>query len=118
MGRIHDAVQTLFGRSEAQYEIARIRAQWSDLALDIASTLEKLNTWSARQAKRESRAARTALADQVPALPLPPKLTVSERKAALRRKVFGGGTLPLPFSPVEIPKNEVEDEQNYQTGTG
>jgi len=56
--------------SEPARAIKRSRAQWLELELEVANVLEKLGTWANRQAKRDSRAAQAALADQRAAEPI------------------------------------------------
>jgi len=50
--------------SEPARALKRSRAQWLELELEVSNVLEKLGTWANRQAKRDSRAAQAALADQ------------------------------------------------------
>jgi len=94
--RIQDTLRTLFGRTEAQYELARMRAQWSDLLVDVTSMLEKLNTMAARFEKREARAREAADKAQLeiaPTTPLDHK-TDLYAKARRRRHARGNGGQP------------------------
>jgi len=90
MGRIRDAWRTLVWGSPST-EVARIRAEWAELQLEVANVLEQLNVWAARQAKRESRAAKRQLEsaaappEQVQ-LQLPPG-SAKSRKAELRARL-------------------------------
>jgi len=42
-------------------QVRRSRAQWLELELEVSGVLEKLGTWAAREAKRQSRAAQRDL---------------------------------------------------------
>jgi hypothetical protein len=64
MGRIRDAVKTLLGRSQAQIELARMRADFADLMLEISNAMEKLKTASLKFAKRDTRAMGAAFEDR------------------------------------------------------
>lgn len=66
MGRILDAYKVLVGRSERPSEVAKMRAEFTDLMVDVTSALEKLNAMAARLAKRESRALDRAAEAQSP----------------------------------------------------
>lgn len=80
LNRILDAFYCLIvGHTRTE---SRCRA----LELDLLNMLEKLNAWSARQAKRESREAAKNLSEQ---LDLPVATTPQDRKAELRRRAFG-----------------------------
>jgi hypothetical protein len=80
-GRIRDVVYLLiFGYSSTE---RRCR----ELEQDLHSIFEKLNLLMAREAKRESRQARARLAELESGVVSP--ATPSDRKAALRSRVFG-----------------------------
>lgn len=107
MGRIGDAVRTLFLPSwdadlKAKYaEIDEHLAEARQAVVEMNNALEKLNTWAAREAKRQSRSAQLHLAtitngDQpppaaaaavAPGPDLMPGETRAQWKARLRRTV-------------------------------
>jgi len=49
---------------EPSRAVRRARAQWLELELEVSGVLEKLGTWAAREAKRQSRAAQRDLSEQ------------------------------------------------------
>jgi len=63
--RLLDAVRTLIGVPNPDYvrwsQIGKLRTQVLEAQLDLSNTIEKLNSWAARQAKRESREAKELL---------------------------------------------------------
>ena len=94
--RVVDAVRTLIGVPNPDYvrwsDIAKLRAQVAESQLDLSNTIEKLNTWAARQAKRESREA-AAILDSLSAErgveAAPVAQGAKSYKHALRRRAFG-----------------------------
>ena len=88
MGRIRDAVRTLIWGAPIT-EVARMRAEWAALVMEVTNVLEQLNAWAARHAKREARQAKKRLAPEAP--PEPSQLPLipyqGDRKAQLRAKL-------------------------------
>lgn len=84
MGRLHDIIKTLLGRSEAQIELARMRAEFASLMLDVSNAMEKLKTASLKFAKRDTRAMGEAF--DVPEAPVAPP---ANDKWARRAVVMG-----------------------------
>ncbi len=77
------------------YALGALERTAREMVHEMRDTLEMLNAWSARQAKREKREAQSALEEpqspvQMPLALEPPKT----RKAALRRKVAAMRGLP------------------------
>ncbi len=102
-GRIRDVVYLLiFGYSSTE---RRCR----ELEQDLHSIFEKLNLLMAREAKRESRQARARLAELESGVAAP--ATSSDRKAALRSRVFGH------LRPPHV-REAVEDEPSDSVGEG
>lgn len=62
-GRIRDAVQTLLhgGPTDSERRYRKLESETRALVTELNDSLEKLNAWAAREAKRNSRAARKAL---------------------------------------------------------
>jgi hypothetical protein len=92
-------------------------AEVSATLIELASTIEKLNTWAARVAQRDAREAKRLLAEgeeSPPAAPGPS--SIKERKQMLRaarRAQRLGGQLPLPTIPpvaVSQPEMDGDDE--------
>jgi len=69
MGRIHDILKTFLGRSEAQVELGRMRADFSSLMLDVSNAMEKMKTATLKLAKRDTRALDAALTEDQEATP-------------------------------------------------
>jgi len=94
--RIADTVRTFLGAPNPDYvrwsQVSKLRTEITDSTLEIASVLEKLNTWAARQAKRESREAKQLLEamsgggkmEEVAQA----TMTSKQHKLALRRRAF------------------------------
>jgi len=72
LGRLHDTLKTLFGRSEPQIELARMRADWLLLWADVGDMLAKLSTAKATEAKRMARSITKKQANEEPQADLPP----------------------------------------------
>lgn len=105
--RIQDALKTLWGRSEPQAEILEIRAQWLEIQAHIANTLAKMNTWAARVAKQEQRAAeRVEHAPPPQPTPIQGYGTPAQRKQELRRKLSEMRGLRSPVSLSSPPEEE------------
>lgn len=93
--RVVDAVRTLIGAPDPDYvrwtQIGKLRTQVLEAQLDLSNTIEKLNTWAARQAKRESREAK-AILDTLSAEELavaePVVQDAKDYKARLRSRAF------------------------------
>ena len=93
--RVLDAVRTLIGAPSPDYvrwsQIGKLRTQVLEAQLDLSNTIEKLNSWAARQAKRESREAKELLdslsAERV-AVQAPTALEPKAHKQALRSRAF------------------------------
>jgi len=66
VGRLRDAWHALAGRTTPQIEVARMKAEWAGLQIEILNTMEKLNQLAGRIAKRESRAAAKTLEAHAP----------------------------------------------------
>lgn len=129
LNRIRDAVWTiLVGRP---YSTARLEAQIRvsrELIEEMRATLDNLNAWAARVAKRESREARAALAAATQAPPpqtelqLPPSIT--ERKAALRRRIaekrgirrVSGDNVPWEYSDPPWPPGAQPEAESADSG--
>lgn len=71
IGRVRDTLRTLFGRSEVQIEMARMRADWLSMWGDVADMLGKLSTAKATEARRMARA-ETKKQTSEPQADLPP----------------------------------------------
>jgi len=92
--------------SEPARAVRRSKAQWLELELEVSGVLEKLGTWAAREAKRQSRAAQRDLSDRPiePAaavadqLELPSSGSSSHRKIDLWRRARerAAGNIPNP----------------------
>jgi len=54
--------------SEPRRAVRRAKAQWLELELEVSGVLEKLGTWAAREAKRQSRAAQRDLSPVEPVI--------------------------------------------------
>jgi len=115
LNALKDALRTLLQPSwdarlvslEAQARAAAAEAR--AVTTELNDALEKLNTWSAREAKRRARESRVAL-EEAPAeqqavaavnatLVAPPGS--SEWKAAMRRQLMAGRRV-APVEPAEI----------------
>jgi len=107
MGRVRDAVRTLWGRSQPQIELARMRADFTDLMLDVSNAMEKLKTASLKFAKRDAR----AMGDALETRELEPPAAESN-KWSRRAAVMGRRARPLP------PRKESEDVRSDQAGEG
>ena len=84
--RLQDAWKVLWGRSEPQLEVVRIRAEWVEIQAQISNTFAILNKWAQRVAKQEQRALAASAID-VPTQELAestPQLT--DHKAELYRR--------------------------------
>lgn len=110
--RLQDAWKVLWGRSEPQQEIMRIRSDWLEVRTDIANTLAKLSTWAARQAKQEQR----KLAEHVESATTEPAAAAMGahppphgRKAELRRRLAEARGLPSLRGVVSL-TNPPEEE--------
>jgi len=66
-----------FRLGEPARAVRRSRAQWLELELEVSSVLEKLGTWAAREAKRQSRAAQRDLTERTAAEPESDQLDLS-----------------------------------------
>ena len=84
-------------------ELRRTKAKWLELELEVTGVLEKLGTWAARQAKRESREARRALeAERVADARQPDQLELEvptgtrHPKADLWDRARGNPTVAIP----------------------
>lgn len=105
MGRIRDAVNALLGRDRApadppvtlaeiealKADMAAVRAASSNLQLEWAEVLDKINHWAARQAKRDQRAIKAALGngDGEDKKPEPSNMTKGQlRELARQRGLF------------------------------
>lgn len=107
MGRVRDAVKTLLGRSEAQIELARMRADFADLMLEVSNAMEKLKMAAVKYAKRDARAMGEALEEHLPSPPEPNNKWTA-RAAVLARKRERVGTQP-PRAPTGPPTTEIAD---------
>ena len=106
MGRIHDIVKTLFGRSEPQIDLAKMRADFADLMLDVSNAMEKLKTAALKFAKRDTRAMGEALEEPLDP-PIPENNRWTRRAAVMARR-----QKPIP-TPTEVP-----DVGSDQASTG
>lgn len=105
LGRLRDIVYLLiFGYTSTE---RRCR----ELELDLQTIFEKMNLLLAREAKRESRQAIARLAELESGVVTP--ATPSDRKAALRTRVFGH--LRPPHSR-EVTENELSNSDSEGTG--
>ena len=102
-GRLRDIVYLLF------FGYSSTERRCRELEQDLHSIFEKLNLLMAREAKRESRQARARLAELESGGTAP--VPSSDRKAALRSRVFGY-LRPQPTREV------VDDEPTDQSGEG
>lgn len=104
-GRIRDIAHLLF------FGYTSTERRCRELEQDLHSTFEKLNLLLAREAKRESRQAMSRLAELESggAAPVPS----SDRKAALRSRVFGHLRPQLPHA-----REAVQDESGDSVGEG
>jgi len=71
-------------------EVARVRAQWTELQADILNTMEKLNQLVGRIAKREAKAVRGACAEPEEHVQIPATLERKLRKLNLRSRINAG----------------------------
>lgn len=107
LGRIRDiAYLLIFGYSSTE---VRCRA----LERDLGSLLEKLNMMLARDAKRMSRQAHQ-MADALLADTAQEELPLGDRKARLRRKLFGHLRPGVVGNGGAPPDREVTDESSDQ----
>ena len=91
LGRIRDAVGAFFYGERAQ--VRALGREVREMQAELADLLERLNTWSARESKRQSRSARARLeraSEGASSEPLA-GLSAPERKAAMRRELFARG---------------------------
>jgi len=107
MGRIHDMFKTLLGRSEAQVELGRMRADFSSLMLDVSNAMEKMKTATLKLAKRDTRALEAVLTEEV-VQPLQQQDTKWSRRAA----VMARRQPPLPL------RKDAEDVGSDQASEG
>lgn len=90
LGRIMDAVRMIFGMSESQAEMRRIRRDWLGIQLDIDIEMEKVNALVARIAKRTKREASSVFEtpiDRQPVAPIGAKDAIRHRIRARRSGV-------------------------------
>jgi len=98
MGRIHDIVKTLFGRSEPQIELAKMRADFADLMLDVSNAMEKLKTAALKFAKRDTRAMGEALEPDLSAAPLESSKWTRRAAVMARRQK----PIPMPTEEADV----------------
>jgi len=82
MGRYRDAIKTLLGRSEAQIELAKMRAEFADLMLVVSNAMEKLKTATLKFARRDAAALGDSLTEEAPPV-IPQENTKWGRRAAV-----------------------------------
>lgn len=114
MGRIRDAVKTLMGRSEAQIELGRMRADWTSLMLDVSNAMEKMKTAALKLAKRDARELGDTFAGE-PARPSAeqPSGKWAMRAEILKRKKAGQ---PINIVPEAIQKEMTGNVESDKTG--
>lgn len=118
VGRMTDALLTLLAPGWDS-RLRRLEAQAREVTVELASTLEKLNTWAAREAKRQSRAARERVeeiaGDHAPAqqLPLPVTVPVKRSKSELRALLAQG-----ILKPARPTNTRGEDEHSATAVSG
>lgn len=86
-------------------ELVQFKREWVEWQITFADILEKLNTWSARMAKREKRALEQTMGALEGAQVEPEHSSRSTKKLELYRRLGGGG-MPLPSSPPPPPQEE------------
>ncbi len=106
MGRIHDLIKTLFGRSEPQIELARMRADFADLMLDVSNAMEKLKTAALKFAKRDSRAMGEVLEEPSVQSPIAPETKWSRRAAVMARRQ---APQPLRKEPEDVSSDQASE---------
>lgn len=92
----HVCVREVEGLRQAFDEL---RADHREFILELSGYMEKMNTWAARQAKRDKRRALAALdADESPATrPAPSPATPADRKRELRAQLARARGFPARF---------------------
>jgi len=90
-----------------RHDLVRLRFEWQEWQMTFNGILDKLNTWNARQAKREKRALSPPKGAASETSAIPDKRAL---KLELSRRAAGGGFLSPPSREIPPPPDDGDDE--------